>query len=97
MAIRKQYHFWPGTDGLDAWDVDRLIQMSRNLPVHEVEVSSLRDMDSVYWFDDVTLPTVRNVCGLLTAANGPHVSGRWCRPSTQRWAFRRQCDWLKQG
>lgn len=20
--MRKQYHFWPGTEGLDAWDVD---------------------------------------------------------------------------
>ena len=23
--MRKQYHFWAGKDGLDAWDVDRLI------------------------------------------------------------------------
>jgi len=24
--VRKQYHFWPGEHGLDAWDVDRLIE-----------------------------------------------------------------------
>lgn len=62
MSVRKQYHFWPGNDGFDAWDVDRLVELSRNLPVGEVELSSLWEVDTVYWFDDETdPPTVRNV------------------------------------
>lgn len=28
VHMRKQYHFWPGEKGLDAWDVDRLIALS---------------------------------------------------------------------
>jgi hypothetical protein len=62
VAVRKQYNFWPGDDGLDAWDVDRLIELSRHLPVREVEVSSIWQVDTVYWFDDaLDPPTVRNV------------------------------------
>jgi hypothetical protein len=60
--VRKQYHFWPGDDGFDAWDVDRLIELSRSLPVREVELSSIWEVDTVYWFDDETDPqTVRRV------------------------------------
>jgi len=25
--MRKQYHFWPGEGGMDAWDVDHLIEL----------------------------------------------------------------------
>lgn len=48
--MRKQYHFWPGASGLDAWDVDRLIRMSADLPVHQVAVDSITEIDSDYWF-----------------------------------------------
>jgi hypothetical protein len=35
-TVRKQYHFWPDDHGLDAWDVNRLIELSAPLPVDEV-------------------------------------------------------------
>jgi hypothetical protein len=50
--VRKQYHFWPGSDGLDAWDVDRLVELCRDLPAVAVEISSISEVDSVYWFDE---------------------------------------------
>ena len=60
--MRKQYHFWPGSSGLDAWDVDRLIALSRDLPVTEVPVDSIGEVDSNYWFGgDFGDPTVRKV------------------------------------
>ncbi len=59
--MRKQYHFWPGQTGLDAWDVDRLIRMTVDFPVERVLVAEIREVDSVYWFDDVHRPTVRNI------------------------------------
>jgi hypothetical protein len=60
--VRKQYHFWPGEDGFDAWDVDRLVELSRGLPVKDVELSSIEEIDTVYWFDDrFERPTVRKV------------------------------------
>ena len=46
--VRKQYHFWPGESGLDAWDVDRLVALSRALPVTAVDVSTIAEVDTVY-------------------------------------------------
>lgn len=59
--IRKQYHFWPGESGLDAWDVDRLLQLAKDLPVKKVRLADIYELDSVYWFDSLNRPTVRNV------------------------------------
>ena len=61
--MRKQYHFWrsPEGDGFDAWDVDRLIELSRDLPVEQVAVDSIAEIDTVYWFDAGVQPTVRAV------------------------------------
>jgi hypothetical protein len=60
--VRKQYNFWPGEQGLDAWDVDRLIELSRDLPVIELPIASITEVDSTYWFDYGSgRPTVRSV------------------------------------
>jgi hypothetical protein len=57
--VRKQYHFWPGERGFDAWDVDRLVELSKPLPVRDVDLASIDEIDSVYWFDDQSQrPTV---------------------------------------
>jgi hypothetical protein len=48
--VRKQYTFWPGERGLDAWDIDRLIELSRDLPVIEVPLGSIGEIDSAYCF-----------------------------------------------
>jgi hypothetical protein len=71
--MRKQYHCRRGTDGLDAWDVDRLIESSRHLPVEEVSLSGISELDSDYWFaGSEESPTVRKVAEhaqLITAAD----------------------------
>ena len=59
--MRKQYHFWPGERGNDAWDVDRLVALSRDLPVEEVALADIFEIDSDYWFGDLYAPTVRTV------------------------------------
>ena len=48
--MHKQYHFWPGKKGLDAWDVDRLVELSQELAVIEVPLASIGEVDSNYWF-----------------------------------------------
>ena len=73
--MRKQYHFWPGERGLDAWDVDRLIELSSALPVREVALDSIDEIDSVYWFDDRTdRPTVRRVVDHLRLIEDVNLS-----------------------
>lgn len=60
--MRKQYHLWPADDGFNAWDVDRLITLSRELPTRTVAVDSISEVDTVYWFDSSTeAPTVRAI------------------------------------
>ncbi|NNL67982.1 MAG: hypothetical protein HKP30_17165 [Myxococcales bacterium] len=60
--MRKQYHFWPSERGLQAWDVERLIALSRDLPRTRIAVDSIAELDQVYWFDaDQERPTCRKV------------------------------------
>ena len=60
--MRKQCHLWPADTGFDAWDVDRLISLSRELPGHVVGVDSVLEVDTVCWFDGSSgAPTVRAV------------------------------------
>ena len=60
--MRKQYHLWAAATGFDAWDVGRLINLSRRLPVLAVAVDSVREVDTAYWFDGSTAaPTVRAI------------------------------------
>jgi hypothetical protein len=61
ITVRKQYHFWRGEGGLDAWDVDRLIELTAGIPVEEVRLEDLYEIDSVYWFEESEHPTVRKV------------------------------------
>ena len=61
-ALRVQYHFRPGPDGLRAWHVHRLIRLSRALPVQQVPLAEIRELDENWWFahgDD--LPTPRAI------------------------------------
>jgi hypothetical protein len=73
--VRKQYHFWPGEHGPDAWDVDRLIQLSCDLPVLEVALDSIDEVDTDYWFTYGTeTPTVRRVMEHMRLVEGVDVS-----------------------
>lgn len=61
-SMRKQYNFWPGERGIDAWDVDRLIELSAALPVKDVALDAIADVDTDYWFAyGPIIPTVRRV------------------------------------
>lgn len=61
-GLRQQYHFMPDDDGRKAWDVFRLIELSADLPVEQVPLTEIAEVDTVYWFDaDHHRPTVRAV------------------------------------
>lgn len=47
--MRKQYHFRPGEAGLRAWDVDRLVRLTRHLEPELVPVAGIRELDEPYW------------------------------------------------
>lgn len=48
--MRKQYHFRPSARGLQAWDVDRLVALSKDLPRIRIELSAISELDEAYWF-----------------------------------------------
>ncbi|NUL48823.1 hypothetical protein F7P69_27010 [Cellulosimicrobium funkei] len=61
--MRRQYHLWPAAErGFDAWDVDRLIALSRGLPIERVAVEAIGEIDTAYWFEGSgEVATVRKV------------------------------------
>jgi len=52
--MRKQYYFRPSNRGLLAWDVDRLVQLSSNLPRKHVPLTKIRELDEAWSGDDET-------------------------------------------
>ena len=53
--MRTQYHTRPSAAGVDAWDVARLIGLSRELPIRQVALDSLWQVDTVYWTEPFTV------------------------------------------
>jgi hypothetical protein len=59
--MRKQYNFRPSAEGFDAWDVDKLIGRSADLPVVEIPLDSIGEVDTDFWFQFGPTPTVRRI------------------------------------
>jgi hypothetical protein len=61
-CVRKQYFFWPSERGLLAWDVDRLIELSRDLERRRVPLSEIRELDEPHWYShEGDVPTCRSI------------------------------------
>ena len=52
--MRKQYHFRPSAAGLRAWDIDRLVALTRHIEPQLVPVASIRELDEPYWGEKMT-------------------------------------------
>ena len=50
--LRAQYHFRMSPQGLCAWDVRRLVELSRSLAVERVPLAAIRELDEPYWASD---------------------------------------------
>ncbi|REE68746.1 hypothetical protein A8990_13611 [Paenibacillus taihuensis] len=57
------------------WDVEKLWELSKNLPVHIIMIDSIKELDQDCWFADsknTSVPTIRNValhCQRIINAN----------------------------
>ena len=49
--VRKQYYFRDSPQGLLAWDIDRLVELSSALPRKMIPLSAIRELDQV-WSDE---------------------------------------------
>lgn len=59
--MRKQYHFRNSDNGLQAWDVHRLVELAKDLPVIQVPLSAIKELDEPYWYGHGYVPTCRNI------------------------------------
>jgi hypothetical protein len=86
--MRKQYYFRHSPRGLLAWDVDRLVALSRDLPRQQVPIESLHELDRPWSGDDepetwrALIEHVRLIqkadlsFPIILAANGEVMDGR---------------------
>ena len=60
--MRPQYHFRDSPQGLLAWNVSRLVRLTENLPVIEVSLADIQELDEEFWYSlGGAKPTCRNV------------------------------------
>lgn len=60
--MRQQYHFRNSDEGLLSWDVFRLIELAKDLPVTEISLADISELDEEFWFDlGGAKPTCRNI------------------------------------
>ena len=50
MELHQQYHFRKSEKGLLAWDVLKLIELTKGFKVIEVPLSDIRELKETYWF-----------------------------------------------
>lgn len=86
--MRRQYYFRPSSRGLLAWDVERLMRLTRHFPVRPVPLAELRALDEPVFADDEP-PTWRALVAhlrlvdaadlaypIILAADGAVMDGR---------------------
>ena len=60
--MRKQYHFRPSPNGYYAWDVNRLIELSKAIEPQEISLDTIDEFDESYWYGDKKdMPTCRSI------------------------------------
>lgn len=59
--MRKQYYFRPSSNGFYAWDVDRLIELSKDFEVMSIRLDAIREIDENHWFNNHNEPTCREI------------------------------------
>ena len=50
MELHQQYHFRKSEKGLLAWDVLKLIKLSKDFEIIQVPLSDIRELKETYWF-----------------------------------------------
>ena len=60
--IRPQYHFRKVDGHTHIWDVRKLIDIAEKLPVEDVPLAQISEIDETYWFDGSgPVPTCRAI------------------------------------
>jgi len=74
-GMRKQYYFRNSKQGLLAWDVDRLIELTAELTPESIRLSEIRELDESHWFNGVdSRPTCRKIATHIQLTNNADLA-----------------------
>lgn len=75
-VVRPQYHFRKIGADLHIWDVRKLLDLARGLPVQDVLLSDIEEIDEPYWFGDpdIVPPTCRAIMAHAEQVAGTDLS-----------------------
>ena len=60
--IRAQYFFRKSDQGLLAWDIRRLVELSCDFPVEHVKLADIAELDETHWYaHEGDTPTCRSL------------------------------------
>ena len=60
--IRAQYYFRDSDQGLLAWNVRRLVELSRDFLVEQVRLTDIAELDETHWYEhEGDSPTCRSI------------------------------------
>ncbi len=60
--IRPQYYFRQSDKGLLAWDIRRLVELTRDLPIEEIQLADIAELDETHWYEhEGDSPTCRSL------------------------------------
>lgn len=60
--IRAQYFFRQSDQGLLAWDIRRLVELSRNFPVQRINLDEIAELGETHWYaHEGDSPTCRSL------------------------------------
>lgn len=50
--MRKQYHFRSSKKRYFDWDIDKLIEKSKDFPIVSVKIENIKELDENFWYSD---------------------------------------------
>lgn len=59
--MRKQYHFRPSKNGFFAWDVHRLVELTKSHIVLQKPLNEIAEFDEAFWYCHGDRPTCRSI------------------------------------
>ena len=63
MTLGPQYHFRRTPNGLLIWNASRLVDLVQGVPIVDVPLSEINELEKTYWFGDAgnNEPTCRAI------------------------------------
>lgn len=60
--MRQQYHFRSVGSDTHIWDVNKLLKLTHQLPVEDIPLDAIQELDEAYWYDmGGDQPTCRSI------------------------------------